>query len=161
MSKQIFLIGIIIFIMTLPVFSQVSGGFYFYNDYYGNSYKYFKGTNVTNEIQYINIIAVNFQKGGISYWSMFLEPNHYFVIGPKEGWIWEPMEKLIVKYSDGRSNEWSNSSSTSSISFTGNTSYRKYKCDGKCLCTAYKRKGTFDSDCANCGHRKERHYEFK
>lgn len=29
----------------------------------------------------------------------------------------------------------------------------KYKCkNGGCLCIKYKRKSTFNSDCANCGH---------
>lgn len=37
-------------------------------------------------------------------------------------------------------------------------SYRKYKCKvGGCLCTDYKPKSTFNSDCKNCGHAKEDH----
>ena len=51
--------------------------------------------------------------------------------------------------------------SSSTPTFTG--SHRKYKCsgrNGKCLCTKYEKKSTFDSDCKNCGHHKKEHYEF-
>lgn len=46
-------------------------------------------------------------------------------------------------------------------SFTG-SSYHKYKCSvNGCLCTKYEKKSTFNSDCKNCNHHKEEHYEFK
>jgi hypothetical protein len=57
---------------------------------------------------------------------------------------------------------YSSQPSSSQPSFTGDNSYRKYKCSVPgCLCTKYEKKSTYNLDCVNCGHRKDDHYEFK
>lgn len=63
-----------------------------------------------------------------------------------------------------KSNEESSSSTQtgSDPSFTGKGTYTKYKCSvNGCLCTKYQKKSTYNSDCENCGHHQDEHYEFR
>lgn len=151
--KKILTICLLFFSMTC--YAQISGGFYLQKDIYGCSYVCFSGQNTSIFNYYVQIACVNEKACETKYFSLFSYAGQSFTIGPNEGWVWMPGEKLYVKYASGQIVYWTYNPNVYKPTFQG----RKYDCE-RCLCTKYEKKSTFNSDC-KCGHPKNYHYSQK
>ncbi len=142
------------FLWVTGITAQIQGGFSYSVDMFGNSYVYFAGVNTTGSILNVYTACIDNDGRGVRN-SFSLYPGNSFSIGPQQGWIWMPGERLVVTLDGGRSQEWvfnpSAGGSRGNASFTGD----KYKCKvGGCLCRNYQKNGVFDTTCKNCKHPK-------
>ena len=103
--KRISYLIAFLFISTFLT-GQVSGGFFQGSDYWGNTFIYFKGTNTTPYHTQVVIRAVNESLMQEKSWAYSLFSGSSFTIGPSDGWIWQPNERLIISYPNGSSNYW-------------------------------------------------------
>lgn len=145
---------IFLIVSNYLVHGQITGGFFTGMDYYGNQYVYFKGTNVSPYNLYINVIY--FSEKLDQYHTLYYSPLYYdtyFTIGPANNWTWQPGEKVVIVYPNGNKVSWVYSGKKKNVSFQGD--YKRYPCPvGGCLCTVYKSKGVWITDCENCDHPK-------
>ena len=125
-------------------------------DYYGAQYWYYHVTNISDKNVNTRFDLIN-SNGSFTY-DLQLPPKGNYYIGPNYYWNWQVGDIIEFKiaektYKDQFQIELQNSEPT----FTGNK-FTKYKCNvGGCLCRKYEKKSTFNSDCNNCGHRKDEH----
>lgn len=101
MKRTIFLCLACLFTTTL--FSQITGGFY--NQ---NGYIYFIGQNVSGYgLRNLTIKCVNSELNQQQTFTMdFLSKGNTFAVGPSEGWVWQPGERLIITYANRQSVYW-------------------------------------------------------
>lgn len=87
--------------------AQVKGGFY-YGTFQGQTCAYFKGTNVSGRSLYeLKVYCANEVLNQQQEYTLdILENNDSFELGPVNGWMWQPGEKLYVVYNNGQSVHW-------------------------------------------------------
>lgn len=101
--KRITLFLYLTCVFTTTLLAQINGGFY-----RQNGYIYFIGQNVSGySLSNLTIKCVNYALNQEQTFSMkFLSNGNTFAVGPSEGWVWQPGEKLTIIYANGQSVYW-------------------------------------------------------
>lgn len=158
MKKVVVLIVIIL--LTCSAQAQISGGFYYGSDVYGNGFVYFQGSNVSASNLNIKVICKNddLDEEKVFYFTPLYSGNN-FTIGPADGWIWQPGEKLYIIYPNGKNVYWiygQQSRSNPSFKGHGRCTYYNSLTRERCTCKGYK--GDYGKGpCKNCGHSYVKH----
>lgn len=138
--------------------AQISGGFNTGTDIYGNKYVYFQGTNNSSYNININILCRNDnldEERAFNFSPLY--SGNSFTIGPANGWIWQPGEKLYITYPNGKSVYWV-FQPRNNPSFKGHGACTHYdaRTRVRCNCPGYKG-GYGKGPCERCHHKYTEH----